>query len=67
MSKTAVVAPIRLVKSVRNAASKAKKNSFVTPRRFRAAGEWCLEGKADVQSSGFTRFLISLNSRYVKR
>ena len=67
MSKTAVAAPIKLVRIVRNAARKANKNSFMIPRRFRAAGESCLEGKAEVQSSGFTKFLTSLNSRYVKR
>ena len=63
MSNTAVAAPMRLVKIVRNAASKAKRNNFVTPRRLHSEEESCLEGKAEVQRSGLARFLTSLNSR----
>ena len=67
MSNTAVAAPIKLVSIVRKAASKANMKSFVIPRRFRTAGESCLDGKAGVQSSGLTGNLISLDSRCVNR
>ncbi len=67
MSNTAVAAPIRLVSIVRNAASRANKNSFVTPQRLPFEGKSCLEGKAEVQRSELARFLTSLNSRWVKR
>lgn len=63
MSKTAVAAPIKLVNMVRKAASNANRNNFVTPRRLYFEEEFCREGKAEVQRSGFTRFLTSLNSR----
>ena len=63
MSKTAVAAPMRFVKIVRNAASKANKNSFGTPRGLPFDGTSCLGGKAEVQRRGLARFLTSLNSR----
>lgn len=63
MSNTAVAAPMRFVKMVRNAASKAKRNKFVTARRLHSEVGSCLEGKAEVQRSGLARFLTSLNSK----
>ena len=66
MSKTAVAAPIKLVNMVRKAASSANRSNFVTPR-CPCFEEICREGKAEVQRSGFTRFLKSPNSRKVSK